>query len=150
MELSLARSFALSCDPERGEIDDERANINDLEYVEQNTGKENLDRVAEQYIINDDECENESVKEYTVEKEGKLQFLLKWKGWSPEYNTWENYENVIFKRFNCEYTVSHRLNNAFSDLKDLYSGTSAGGFIAAGLSVPSWKILYELSLLSLQ
>ncbi|PKY47091.1 hypothetical protein RhiirA4_462167 [Rhizophagus irregularis] len=38
------RSFALSCDPERGEIDDERANINDLEYVEQNTGKENLDR----------------------------------------------------------------------------------------------------------
>ncbi|CAB4430084.1 unnamed protein product [Rhizophagus irregularis] len=100
MELSLARSFALSCDPERGEIDDERANINDLEYVEQNTGKENLDRVAEQYIINDDECENESVKEYTVEKviehkfkKGKLQ--LKWKGWSPEYNTWENHENVF-------------------------------------------------------
>uniref|UniRef100_U9UMV4 PNPLA domain-containing protein n=1 Tax=Rhizophagus irregularis (strain DAOM 181602 / DAOM 197198 / MUCL 43194) TaxID=747089 RepID=U9UMV4_RHIID len=47
-----------------------------------------------------------------------------------------------------KYTVSHRLNNAFSDLKDLYcTGTSAGGFIAAGLSVPSWKILYELSLL---
>lgn len=42
--------------------------IIDLECVEQNTGKENLDRVVEQYIIDDDECENESVKEYTVEK----------------------------------------------------------------------------------
>lgn len=42
--------------------------IIDLECVEQNTGKENLDRVIEQYIIDDDECENESVKEYTVEK----------------------------------------------------------------------------------
>lgn len=53
---------------------DERGDINDLEHVERNTGKENLDRVAEQYIIDDDECENESAKEYPVEKVLKHRF----------------------------------------------------------------------------
>ncbi|CAB4391838.1 unnamed protein product [Rhizophagus irregularis] len=84
--------------------------IIDLECVEQNTGKENLDRVVEQYIIDDDECENESVKEYTVEKvlehrfkKGKLQYLLKWKGWSSEYNTWENHTNVFADKLIKEY-----------------------------------------------
>ena len=51
-------------------------------------------------------------------KNGKIEYLVKWKGWSPKYSTWEPEENIldprliqIFKekpeRYNpCKYFIN--------------------------------------------
>ncbi|CAG8646065.1 15847_t:CDS:2 [Funneliformis mosseae] len=60
---------------------------------------------------NDDGNKDESIKEYVVEKvlnhrfngKGKLQYLLKWEGWSSEYNTWEDQENVFADKLIGQY-----------------------------------------------
>ncbi|RIA95978.1 hypothetical protein C1645_733603 [Glomus cerebriforme] len=90
-----------------GNVEIERdEDINYLDYIEQNTDKEILIQEVEQDII-----DNESAKEYNVEKildhkfnkEGKLQYLLKWEGWSSKYNTWENQENVFADKLIKKY-----------------------------------------------
>jgi hypothetical protein len=31
-------------------------------------------------------------------RNGKIEFLVKWKGWSPKYSTWEPEENILDPR----------------------------------------------------
>lgn len=38
----------------------------------------------------------EQIVDQRVTESGKLEFLLKWKGYGPEFNTWEPEENVSF------------------------------------------------------
>ena len=45
-------------------------------------------------LEDDDEWEVEEVKDERQGKEGTSHFLIKWKDWPTEYNTWEPEENM--------------------------------------------------------
>ena len=37
------------------------------------------------------------------ERKGRVEYLVKWKGWSPKYNTWEPEENILDLRLIQQY-----------------------------------------------
>ncbi|CAI2183516.1 1850_t:CDS:2, partial [Funneliformis geosporum] len=91
------------------DVKDEVENIDCFVDVEQTIEEKKLvqENVVQDIIDNDynyNENKDESNKEYVVEKvldhkfnrKGKLQYLLKWEGWSSEYNTWEDQANVRY------------------------------------------------------
>ena len=36
-------------------------------------------------------------------RKGRTEYLVKWKGWSPKYNTWEPEENILDPRLIHQY-----------------------------------------------
>jgi chromodomain protein Y len=44
-------------------------------------------------LEDDDEWEVEEIKD-EIQKKGKTSYLVKWKGWPTEYNTWEPEEGM--------------------------------------------------------
>ena len=36
-------------------------------------------------------------------RKGRTEYLVKWKGWSPKYNTWEPEENILDPRLIQQY-----------------------------------------------
>uniref|UniRef100_A0A671TI90 Chromobox homolog 8b n=1 Tax=Sparus aurata TaxID=8175 RepID=A0A671TI90_SPAAU len=45
-------------------------------------------------------------------RKGRIEYLVKWKGWSPKYSTWEPEENILdsrlFAAFEQSATISWR------------------------------------------
>uniref|UniRef100_A0A673FVT9 Chromo domain-containing protein n=3 Tax=Sinocyclocheilus rhinocerous TaxID=307959 RepID=A0A673FVT9_9TELE len=39
----------------------------------------------------------ESIEKKRIRK-GRCEYLVKWRGWSPKYNTWEPEENILDPR----------------------------------------------------
>ena len=37
------------------------------------------------------------------ERKGRVEYLVKWKGWSPKYNTWEPEDNILDLRLIQQY-----------------------------------------------
>merc|ERR1712020_478192 len=47
-------------------------------------------------------------------KKGKTQYLVKWKGWSPKYSTWEPEENILDSRLIQQFTQRKSRRGGFS------------------------------------
>uniref|UniRef100_A0A3B4A7J9 Chromo domain-containing protein n=1 Tax=Periophthalmus magnuspinnatus TaxID=409849 RepID=A0A3B4A7J9_9GOBI len=41
-------------------------------------------------------------------RKGRIEYLVKWKGWSPKYSTWEPEENILDSRLLADSAVSWR------------------------------------------
>ncbi|KAL2613949.1 hypothetical protein R1flu_025641 [Riccia fluitans] len=83
-------------DDEKGKSDGENGEHgseeeDEEEEEEDEEGDEQEDEVLKKLGI--DYFEVESIKKKRVRK-GKVELLIKWKGWSDKANTWEPYENV--------------------------------------------------------
>lgn len=46
-------------------------------------------------------------------KKGKTEYLVKWKGWSPRYSTWEPEENILDPRLIQQFVIKE--NNRLED-----------------------------------
>ena len=46
-------------------------------------------------------------------KKGKTEYLVKWKGWSPRYSTWEPEENILDPRLIQQFVIKE--NNKLED-----------------------------------
>ena len=69
----------------------------------------NLDDDMEEDEEEDDDEEEESFKVEKILKrrtlKGQVQYLIKWDGWAPEFNSWEPKENVglpLIEKFESE------------------------------------------------
>uniref|UniRef100_A0A667X6R2 Chromobox homolog 8b n=1 Tax=Myripristis murdjan TaxID=586833 RepID=A0A667X6R2_9TELE len=40
-------------------------------------------------------------------RRGRIEYLVKWKGWSPKYSTWEPEENILDPRLFVAFEESH-------------------------------------------
>ena len=47
-------------------------------------------------------------------KKGKTEYLVKWKGWSPKYSTWEPEENILDSRLIQQFTQRKSRRGGFS------------------------------------
>uniref|UniRef100_A0ABI7XQ03 Chromo domain-containing protein n=1 Tax=Felis catus TaxID=9685 RepID=A0ABI7XQ03_FELCA len=48
----------------------------------------------------------ESIEKKRIRK-GRVEYLVKWRGWSPKYNTWEPEENILDPRLLIAFQNSH-------------------------------------------
>ncbi|BBN17293.1 hypothetical protein Mp_7g13420 [Marchantia polymorpha subsp. ruderalis] len=69
------------------ESEEEEEEGEDEEEEEEEEEEEDIKKLGKDYF------EVESIKKKRVRK-GKVEMLIKWKGWSEKANTWEPYENV--------------------------------------------------------
>ncbi|XP_075908515.1 uncharacterized protein LOC142905632 [Petromyzon marinus] len=53
----------------------------------------------------------ESIKKKRIRK-GRVQYLVKWKGWSPKYSTWEPEENILDPRLVMAYEEREQRDRA--------------------------------------
>ncbi|KAG6547139.1 hypothetical protein Mapa_011391 [Marchantia paleacea] len=72
---------------QESEEEEEEGEDEDEEEEEEEEEEEDIKKLGKDYF------EVESIKKKRVRK-GKVEMLIKWKGWSEKANTWEPYENV--------------------------------------------------------
>uniref|UniRef100_A0A3B4F1F7 Chromo domain-containing protein n=1 Tax=Pundamilia nyererei TaxID=303518 RepID=A0A3B4F1F7_9CICH len=53
-------------------------------------------------------------------RKGRVEYLVKWRGWSPRYNTWEPEENILDPRLLDAFQDRY----VFSLIKKLHGCTS--------------------------
>ncbi|KAJ8363520.1 hypothetical protein SKAU_G00123510 [Synaphobranchus kaupii] len=64
---------------------------------------------------------------------GRLEYLVKWKGWSPKYSTWEPEENILDSRLFVAFEERERERELFGPKK---RGPKPKTFLLKSLSLP--------------
>ncbi|XP_073859834.1 chromobox protein homolog 7 isoform X13 [Macaca fascicularis] len=63
----------------------------------------------------------ESIRKKRVRK-GKVEYLVKWKGWPPKYSTWEPEEHILDPRLVMAYEEKYGVLGAAGEERDRASG----------------------------
>merc|ERR1712227_362716 len=83
-----------------------KSNKNDVKINIKNSS--NAENIGSKKKGNDqDEYEVESIVDKKILKNGKIKYLVKWKGWDEEDNSWEIEKNINSKKLIDEYNKNN-------------------------------------------